>query len=517
MEETEFIKQIDEIIKKPYAECSPEEAKLLGIERVRCKNTFIYWLSRYGKLSQAPTLDSPGGMIPFKLWPHTVEIIKSLLTENLISILKSRQIGASWLVAAYCLWCAEFHESDKTLLFSKGELEAGELLNKCKVVYSGQPEFLHISMDAKSTTKISFTVMKSSIEALAATENAGIGYQVSRIVCDEHIEHPYASKNYMSAKPAIDAGGGQFISIFTSNEDKLNTLAVELFLAGREGKNGFKSLFFPYTVRPGRDDKWYEKTRNSIPESELQGITPDMYMARNYPRSVEEALSPSKTIAVFDKTVLDSMMGETRNPLKVTRDGIDSNIVNIYIEPHIGGMYISASDTSHGVGKDNNVTLVLDVKTGAVVADIYQSNISPEELAMHSVRLLDLYNRPLWYPEDNDWGRVTITTAQTLGYKNFGYRDAKREKLGWHTDEKTRTDLWGALIPAINNHQIIIYNKEALKTFYDVIRQTAKNGRIEAMSGRHDDYPMCLGIAWTNKDKVNVNVSYEPIKSLHFN
>jgi hypothetical protein len=515
LDEQEYIKKIDELIASEKVE--DEDYKYLAIENGRCRNSFTYWIGRYGKLSQAPTLSSPGGMIKFILWEHTKEIIKVLLEKNLVSILKSRQIGASWIVAAYCLWCAEFHDGDKTLLFSKGELEAAELLNKCKIVYDGQPAFLKISIDAKSSTKLSFNIMKSSIEALAATENAGIGYQVSRIVCDEHIEHPYASKNYMSAKPAIDAGGGQFISIFTSNEDKLNSLAVELFIGGINGKNGYTSLFYPYTVRPGRDGEWYDKTRLSIPESELQGITPDMYMARNYPRSIEEALAPSKTIAVFNKVALDGMMGETESGKVVPE--FDSNIVHIYRPYTIGEYYIAASDTSHGVGQDYNVTVVMNVKTGAVAADIYNSKLSPEELAYHSVKLLKLYKEPLWFIEDNDWGRVTISTAGDLGYKNFGRYGGKdgKDKPGWHTSESTRTDIWGSLIPAVNNRQIVVYNKDGIKSLYDIVRKPEKNGRIEAMGGRHDDYGMALGIAWFNRDKViAMNMEYKPIRSLTF-
>jgi len=529
MQETEYIKLIDSCIWEPVENITQEYSKYIQIEYNRCfgycdqrgiwhKGDFLYWLSRYARLNQAPTLMNPGGVIPFIMWPHTLEIAQNLMTQYLISILKSRQIGASWEVSAWCEWNGQAFKADKTLLFSKGELEATELLNKCYAIHANQPPSFQVALDSRSSTKMSFKVTGSVIQALPSTENAGMSFQASRIVADEHIEHEYAAKNYMAAKPTIDSGGGQFISIFTSNEDKLDSLAVELFLGGREGKNGFKSLFFPYTVRPGRDDNWYEKTKQSIPESELQGITPDMYMARNYPKSIEEALSPSKTIAVFDKNVLDSMMGQTENP----KDGfpdIDSHIVHIYRPYTIGEYYVAASDTSHGVGKDYNTTLILNVKTGAVVADIYDNKLSPEELAYHSVKLLKLYNSPIWFIEDNDWGRVTITTAQNLGYKNFGRYGGKdkNDKIGWHTDERTRTDIWGSLIPAVNNRQIVIYNKEGLKSLYDIIRQADENGRIEAMSNRHDDYAMTLGIAWCNKDKVQTSVgAFTPLKSLTF-
>jgi hypothetical protein len=511
----EYTKLIDDILLKKPEECTAEEKGWLAGEKALCERLFLYWLERYGRIIQAPTKTQPGGVVKVILWPHTLQIVDALLNNDYISILKSRQIGASWMIALYCTWQAVFHKNDKSLLFSKGEAEAMELLTKCKQAHDAQPWFLRLKYDGKSTTKIVFSETGSTIDALAPTENAGVGYQVSRIFFDEHIEYEYAAKLYMSAKPTIDSAGGQIISVFTSNENKLDSIAVSLFLGGLAGKNGFKSLFFPYTVRPGRDDKWYEQIKQSIPDEELRGLTPDVYMARNYPRSVEEALSPSKTIAVFDKKVLDGMIGETENGVVIPE--IDNGIVHVYRPYTIGQYYIAASDTSHGIGKDFNVTIILNVKTGAVAADIYHSRLSPEELAYHSVKLLALYRNPLWVIEDNDWGRVTITTAQNLGYKNFAKTGAKLDRVGWHTDEKNRMDLWGSLIPAVNNHQIVIYNKDGLRTFYDIVRNAEKNGRIEAMGGRHDDYAFCLGLAYVNRDKVHVSAdSYKPLKTLTF-
>jgi hypothetical protein len=514
MDREGYIKLIDGILLKGEGGCDKEDMGWINVEQYLCREKFLYWLERYGRIVQAPTPTQSGGAIRVELWPHTLQIAEALMGSQLISILKSRQIGASWLIALYCVWQAVFHKNDKSLLFSKGEAEAMELLTKCKQAHDAQPWFLRLKYDGKSTTKIAFSETGSTIDALAPTENAGVGYQVSRIIFDEHIEYEYAAKLYMAAKPTIDSAGGQIISVFTSNENKLDSIAVSLFLGGLEGKNGFKSLFFPYTVRPGRDDAWYERVKLSIPEEELKGITPGVYMARNYPRSVAEALAPSKTIAVFDKKVLDQMMGDTENAR--TFPDIDNSIIHIYRPFTIGNFYIAATDTSHGIGKDYNVTIIMDVKKGTIAADIYHSRLSPEEMAYHSVKLLGLYRDPLWVVEDNDWGRVTLTTAQNLGYKNFLKTGPKLDRIGWHTDEKNRMDLWGSLIPAVNNRQIVIYNKDAVKSLYDIVRNAEKNGRIEAMAGRHDDYAFCLGLAWVNKDKVITTFDYKPLKTLTF-
>jgi hypothetical protein len=43
---------------------------------------------------------------------------------------------------------------------------------------------------------------------------------------------------------------------------------------------------------------------------------------------------------------------------------------------------------------------------------------------------------------------------------------------------------------------ITIPSKNGLSQFSTVIRNPDKDGRIEAMVGTHDDYPMAVGLAW---------------------
>ncbi len=510
---------------KREEDCTEDDRRLRRMERQKCKTSFVHFLKHYCKIIEPPTQDNPGGVIKFELWPHIVEAVKALLTKKLIDWLKSRQVGASWLIAAYVTWFALFHTGATIGLFSRGEIEAFELLAKCRRIYSQLPDFLKLKIQPDSGSEMGFPAMMSSIKAFAATEAAGVSFTFSIIVCDEWLQHPYAEQNYFASKPARDAGG-QFIGVFTADPEKLDGLAIAIFRDAEEDKNGFTSLFTPYYARPGRDSKWYEETKKSVPTRELGILTPELYMLKNYPASIEEALSPAQTIAAFDLKVIDEMMGDVKNPIKVIRDGIDSNIVHIYKDFHIGEFFIAATDTSHGVGKDFSVTTIMNVRTGEIVADIMDNLLPPEELALHSTRMLEIFQSPLWFIESNDYGGVTILTAQNLNYRNLGYEDDKRNKIGFNTQGSlatggkvigTRAALWGSLMPAINNRQIQIYNVAGLKQFQDIVRNVQKQGRIEAMHGRHDDYPMAVGICWLKKDEVQTfSGSYKPIDTLHF-
>ncbi len=510
---------IERCVYKEEKDCNPAEKSLRALEGKRCDASFLRFL-HWVKLVEAPTYDSPGGVIPLQLWGHIKQIVVDLNDPKcrLLVILKARQVGASCIIAAYVLWHALSHKGSLSILFSKGEPEAVLLLKKCKDIYDQLPPFMKLSKGKNSDTELSFPFMNSSIVVKAATESAGVSYQASIVVCDEWQDHEYANKIWLNAKPCIDHGG-QFIGIFTSPKPDLNKLCVNIFRQARKGNNSFKALFIPYWARPCNDKAWYDRKKKEVSVDELDGLSPELYMERTYPASEEEALSETSSISAFDHKILDEMVGDTRNPIHVDDTAIDPKVVHVYQNWNLGELYIAATDVSHGVGKDYSVTGIMNVRTGAVVADILSNSINENDFAFHSLQLMRHFHSPLWYIEDNDWGRVIINIAERDGYKNLGYRDpVKRDKLGWHTDEKTRTDLWGALLPAINTHQIQILNLDGLKQFYGVIRNVEKNGRIEAAKGLHDDYPIMVGICWARREDVKPPVyDYKPIQSLHFN
>ncbi len=505
---------------------SEDEQTILLIEHRNCSVSFLRFLG-YCKLEEPPDPLKPGsgGVIRLEQWPHILKIVKALLSEKLIIILKSRQIGASWLMSAYDLWFAKFHESAEVHIISSGENAAIEKLAKCKRIEKHLPPFLKHTISSNEL-KMHFPLSGSTIRAFPATATATIGYTASVLDMDELEEHPYAGPNYAFAKPTIE--NGQYIGVFTVNKLYPTTLAKTLFRAAWYTPEGgrFKALFFPYTVRPGRDEEWYAREMTEIPEAELKGLSRELYMEQAYPRSVEEALSLPRTLLAFDKPSLEAMLENVQSPIKVEAE-LDLNVINIYKDFNIGDYYIAATDTSHGVGQDFAVTCIMNVKTGAVVADILRNDLPPEELAWHSVKLLDRFKKPKWFPEDNEWGKVTIVKAQELGYTNFGYskdivtisgkiQPPKNRTIGFHTDPKTRIELFGQLIPAINNRQIVIYNADGLRQFFDVIRNAEKEGRIEAKSGGHDDYPIAVGICWLKRNEVSVGIGGEPIKTLDF-
>lgn len=472
------------------------------------------------KITEPPDAFGKGaGVIDFVMWPHLKEMVELLGMHRLLSIMKARQIGLSWLIAAYALWKAQYFKAAVVLMFSQGQGEATKLLKKVHQIWDELPPHFQEKIGLDNSTTIEFPGMKSSIEALPSTEKAGRSEAATLVIQDEADYHDSIEVNYAAVKPTIDSGGGQLIQISTVNKKKMLSMFKEIFRKAqwvgepiKAVTNGFVAKFFGWKVRPSRDQAWYDQVEREAPDT--AEMSAELYMEQEYPNSVEEALRPSKVMAAFNQDILDDMLeNETKDPIETRENGL----VRIYQKFSVGRRYCAFSDSSHGTGGDNAISGVMDVVTGAVVADIKGNLIAPEDLARMTVDLLADYMNPLWGIEDNDWGIVVIRMAETLNYPRLYERktiDGKDTgKVGWHTDENTRRLLYSDLIQAIKSRLITIFARDGVAEFMTIIRNPEKGGRVEAMAGTYDDYAIMVGGCWQLKDDAMIQSTVTEIHS----
>ena len=489
------------------------------IERALLSRSFIDFVTRKtehegGEVRSVVKVTEPpdafgvgGGVIDFVLWEHLEELIDLLGHERLISVMKARQIGLSWLIAAYALWTAMYHKAAVVMIFSQGQAESTALLRKVHSIWDEVPGYLKEAIGLDNSTTIEFPGMSSKILAYPSTEKAGRGETATLVIQDEADFHEAIEANYTAVKPTIDAGG-QLVQISTVNKKNMLSLFKETWRNSPE--NGFKAVFYGWNVRPSRTQEWYEKVKKEAPET--AEMSSDLYMEQEYPASSEEALAPSRVMAAFDPDVLRDMLDlDSKEPIETRENGA----VSIWQRVTVGRRYVASGDTAHGTGGDNATMVVMDLVTGYIVADVRGNLLSPEEFARISVNLLEEYHSPLWGIEDNDWGILTIRKAQELGYprlyerKNAMGQDSGN--AGWHTDERTRYLLYGELIEAIKSRLITIPSREGISEFMSVIRNPDKKGRIEAMAGTHDDYPIAVGICWQLRKEAGVQTTVTEI------
>ena len=429
-----------------------------------------------------------GGAVPFQKWPYLTGLASAIVENRLVSVLKARQLGFSWTCAAYAAWLLTFNHGTNVLMISKGQTEAFSLLDKVRFILKNLPGDWQDTLSPDSRSEIGIPNRDSKVLALPSTEDAGRSETASVVIQDEADFHEYHAQNYTAVKPTID-GGGQMIMGSTSNKREMSSLFKELYRSAPD--NGWKTLFVPWHARPGRDEKWYERTKDSVPVLDLEGMSPEQYMEQEYPGEETEALAPPKAQSIFDRDMIIGMAEECKAPIRQVGPA------HIYQEPRVGRRYVAGTDVASGVGLDYSVTVILDVNSGYVVADLVTNALAPEDFSVASMNMLEVYDNPDWAIENN-FSDTVLTVARDENYpklyrRTVGRGKTARREHGWRTDRMSRQNLFDELRQTFNDGHLTIPNKQGLDEFSTII--AAPGEKPQAMGGAHDDYVMALGIA----------------------
>ena len=173
----------------------------------------------------AKTLDPHDKKNPIKNIPrheYLERMVDVWLKDQLVCVVKSRQMMASWLFTALHLWDAMYHDGRSIFFISKKEEDAGfgnqlSLLARVEFMLQQLPE--NIRPKYKKSTrppKLEFTGRYSSIMACSQEAESLRQYTASRIMSDEMAFQEQAEKAYIAMKPTLD-GGGCFTGISTPN------------------------------------------------------------------------------------------------------------------------------------------------------------------------------------------------------------------------------------------------------------------------------------------------------------
>jgi hypothetical protein len=306
--------------------------------------------------------------------------------------------------------------------------------------------------------------------------------------------------------------------ISTVNPQSQKTFFKTVYRETLKGRGQFKTMFIPWNVVPGRNQKWLDKVCDT--EYSNAGMSKALYRSSQYPETETEALSPPSSIAAFEVTNLQRM----RNDVEKPREKVGP--INYYREFCVGHTYVAFTDTSEGTGRDNACTVVMDFNTGIIVADILSRVLNPETLAYHSYQMLEKYHFPLWGIESNKRGIICVNAAVDMGYPNLFYQDwqteykrddSKKTKPGWNTgpvggSTKHRIILWEEGVAAVDRGDVRILNAEGLEDFFSVIRDPENNGRIEGISGTNDDYPFAVCGAWQMTKFIRKSTEWDKTK-----
>ncbi len=213
-------------------------------------------------LANISTLDAVGGIKPFPDYDFVRELVRALIENRLLIVAKSRQMMATWTVAAYYLYRALYDEPGVYLCISKGARDSRELLKRLKIMVNNLPGDL--KKMARILQEEAVFVNGSRVISLPATEFAPRMHSPAGVFWDEMAFTPESEGIWTSLKPAIDSGG-TFAGI--SSPNGTDNIFYELF---SDDKNGFGKLRLHWQDHPLRDEIWREAAANGLSKARWQ-------------------------------------------------------------------------------------------------------------------------------------------------------------------------------------------------------------------------------------------------------
>lgn len=514
----------------------PQEYVMRATVMAQCVGSFAYWLDAFAHIEDRATQQA----IPFKLWPGQLEVLPLIEESSQLLVLKARQLGLTWLVAAYCLWRALFHRHELVVVVSKNESLAQEFLERVLFIFDRLPSWMRPRAKTRNTTQITFAYdvkdaqggvtlggLQSTIKSIPSTPDAGQSKTISLLVIDEAALIQYLKSIWSAAQPTLEHAAGQVIFLSNPSKDKPGwPFYRELYTLAMKGRNKFQRLFLSWDCVPGRGEDFIDNLKD-------EGWTDDD-IAMQYPTTEAEAVSAmlgsyfGSTIAKFigysGESGYLSHPGNEDIQAGTKPEFVPSTSAGAILEvwdhpvPHWEWRYVIGADIGKGTGYNYSVAYVYDRHINQYVARMRSNQVAPDVWADRLIELARYYNDALIGPERNGPGITTVRRLQLSNYWHLYFR----ERPGQVKAEVTHQYGW---LETQESKQLLV---DELKRYYREICVAVpctilldesstfiqhENGKLEAEDGKFDDCVIAAGISLQIGIGLPAPV-YQPVKEM---
>ena len=338
-------------------------------------------------------------------------------TKKKYLILKARQLGITLLACAYVLWLLLYRPGSNSVAYSYEEGEAKKLVQATWAMYQSLPLILkrHVDVITPSRSEEPAEWIKfkhpdgriSGFQALPATKKHGHGTRVTFAIMDEVARQDYARDIYTAINPATTRGRAKLVMISTANGvSNLETGEGNYFhwLWHTRKDKGLEYRFLPWNLEPTRGEEWYAAEAMKLDEVERN---------QQYPLNENDAFRLSGNI-YFDRKALDWYRSEVVQPRLVGQFVVSGRrqayfthspqgCIDVFEKPVVGGEYAIGVDCASGRGSDYTSAHVIDLTSGAIVAEFHAKMEAP-------LAAVQLYYLGLWY------GGAIIAIERQGGY-----------------------------------------------------------------------------------------------------
>lgn len=445
-------------------------------EKKKCRDGVagcIYWIRTYVRIYDGSE------WVAFDLWPEQEDVVRQVFDNQLVIVLKARQLGLSWLLLAIALWMMLFRPIATILVFSLRENEAAYLLSEERMrgMYQLLPEWM-CSPTVKNDTLI--WKLANGCVARAFSTSAGDSYTASLAIVDEADLVPDLDKMLGRSKPTIDAGG-KMVLISRSDKSKPNSPFKKLYRSAKQGITKWKAIFLAWSVRPERTPEWYEEQKA---DSLARTLSLDA-VHEQYPATDVEALSPKSLDKRFPAEWLHACHEESPELEHSSIPAISG--LQVFALPVPGRRYALGADPAEGNPQSDDSSLdVMDCETWEQVACL-AGKFEPEVFGGMIVEICRFYNgieHPL--VERNNHGHAVLLALKGLGFKPMKGEDGKPGHL---TTQKSKTTEYNGLATALREKDTTLHCRETYLQLANIEGST-----LSAPSGEHDDRAMSYAL-----------------------
>jgi len=461
------------------------DKELLALEYDLCSHDALYWITNYGYIKDERTGKEYGPGLD--LWPGVggypgqADFVLAYAAGMDIEDLKARQLGKSWLAENIDFWDILFHKCIRLAIIDKNEPDAWDHIERIKLIYNKlaadeQRRFILAGRsplsgkDSKGEFALGNRDDYSLIRSYPCTAGATRGPAVKRVRLEEYAFYPNVDAVLAAIHATTADTGGQVVGISTGNGE--GTPHHKRWLDATSGKSGAQPMFFPWYLRPDRDEEWYRKTRAKYPSEAL--------FKQEFPATPDEAFMASGS-AYFNKQEIDDCYREME-PIDQPYPGW-----NIYAGYEVGGCYYISGDTADAGGDacSASVRCVSD-ETCEQVAHIHSYDWDSGAFADQLADLGKRYGYPMIVLEREGYGmKVYERLRSTWHYPKLYVHDDGKD--GLPTTSVTRPMMLGDLAIAKRELRWIEHSPQ---TYAEQVAFAWIKGKPQAPAGMHDDCVM---------------------------
>lgn len=470
-------------------------------------DSFMFFLDNY------VWIEDKEAKCPMKLelWDSQRKIIPLMSDELLLLLLKTRQVGLTWLAAAYVLWRVLRHPLFLAIIISASEDHAIEFLARVFFILDRLPAWMIPPIKSRTKLQLELSHHGNTIATIKSMPTIEMGAESKTpniLIIDEAHTIRESRNIYNSSYPGIEQAKGQVMIIANSVKNAPGWAFVrDLYLDSMSGKNQFKRIFLPWNAHPDRPADFRERM-------ELAGMAKED-VVWHFPATEQEAISAISSsyfgdVLVRHNRAVPGMRGIfKRNSSNNEVEFIPQNngIVELWRYPYFmvkkwdnylwDRRYALGSDVSEGVGSSFSICYVMDRLLDEFVCKIKSNRIDAHTWGDQVAMASEYYEKGVITVERTGAGQTTVKRLEELkanqsvrivsGKTNSGIT----KEYGWHESSQSKHELCGDLRRWLREMRGIVWDSELISQCQTWIE--SETGKLGPETGKLGDCVIAAG------------------------